>query len=384
MATIRAVPVCVVCGGPLREVEAFRSLPRVTSDSRPFRPGGRIASCQECGTIQKIGDERWYAEIDEIYGSYDIYHQSGSVDQPVFNPRVGTSRPRGAILVDFVATASALPEHGVALDVGCGNGAFLSALAALRPEWKLFGSDLGEHNRSRLEAIPGFEALYTCKVGAIPGTYNLISLVHALEHFPDPVGTLASLKERIAPNGCLFIQVPNATATPFDLVVADHLSHFTPRTLSAAVLRGGLAIDRVSSNVVVKEISLLVGQPPRTPCASARAMDASPLLAERIEWLRQTVALAESSAMGANFGLFGTSIAAVWLLAGLKDRVKFFVDEDRARIGRTLFGRPIFAPEDVPSGATVMLAFIPTAATAIRSRLARLPITLVPPPNLPG
>ena len=66
---------CQICGdGTLNELTAFADLPRVTSDCKPWPSGGRLAMCTSCGGIQKILDARWFAEIGEIYGAYEIYH----------------------------------------------------------------------------------------------------------------------------------------------------------------------------------------------------------------------------------------------------------------------------------------------------------------------
>lgn len=375
---------CGICGGPLVEVPAFARLRRVTSDSRPFRPGGRIASCAGCGAIQKFPDQRWFAEIDEIYSSYDIYHQSGGVDQPVFDPSTGRSRPRSAALVASLAAGSMLPEHGRALDVGCGGGAFLAALAAERPQWRLFGNDLGDRNEPSLRAIPGFEALYTGEADSVPGQYDLVSLIHSLEHLPAPVDSLRSLQSKISPRGRLFIQVPDVSRTPFDLVVADHLSHFSAHALADLVTRAGFAVERLATDVVVKELTL-VARLPEGAVKPKRLPDRAPArLDKKVGWLERMTEVASASSARAPFGLFGTSIAAVWLFAGLGDRVAFFVDEDRGRIGRTLFGRPVLAPGEVPAGATVMLALIPEVARAVASRLGTLPLAFVLPPEHPA
>ncbi len=37
-----------------------------------------------------------------------------------------------------------LPEHGIALDYGCGNGVFTEILALALPKWQIFGADISE------------------------------------------------------------------------------------------------------------------------------------------------------------------------------------------------------------------------------------------------
>ena len=83
---------CQTCSAALtHEVRAFAALPRVTSDSRTFAPGGRLFVCRECGTVQKSADSTWLEEIAGIYAAYDMYHQSASNDQAVFDGMASVS-----------------------------------------------------------------------------------------------------------------------------------------------------------------------------------------------------------------------------------------------------------------------------------------------------
>ena len=151
---------CRVCGkAALEEFPQFARLPRVTSDCRPFPAGGRLAICGECAAVQKPVDARWREEAAAIYAAYDVYFQSGGVEQAVFDPGTGAPRRRSAVLVDRLASNRKITETGTVLDVGCGNGALLSAFAEIRPGWRLFGHDLSEINRAALSRIPRFEQL---------------------------------------------------------------------------------------------------------------------------------------------------------------------------------------------------------------------------------
>ena len=77
---------CLICdSADLHELPDFGSLSRITSDCRPFRPGGRIATCNACGGIQKFCDPKWLAEVKEIYSTYSTYNVVGPLDQMVLD-----------------------------------------------------------------------------------------------------------------------------------------------------------------------------------------------------------------------------------------------------------------------------------------------------------
>ena len=371
---------CQSCSaGALHELAGFSCLPRVTSDSKPFRPGGRLFVCERCGLIQKIVDQQWRKDTDEIYRDYEMYHQSGSHDQPVFDPLTGWPSGRCEVLARRLAEEGVLPASGSLLDVGAGSGAMLAAFSSVCRGWSLFGLDLDDRKEQSLRAIAGFERLFTVPPEQVARQFDLITLIHSLEHFPDPLRMLRVLREKLA-NGRLFVQVNNVDRTPFDLVVADHLCHFTPRSLADLVARAGFRIEAARTDWVSKEISLL-GVP--APQAAAPERDDSRELRLKVEnevaWLGSLFEHARESAAGNRFGIFGTSVAATWLTAGLGNDVEFFVDEDPAREGRTHLGRPILRPDQIPADAVVYLAFVPEVSELIRGRLGHLPAKLVAP-----
>jgi len=101
-----------------------------------------------------------------------------------------------------------------------------------------------------------------------------------------------------------------------------------------------------------------------------------------VRWLGDLAALAEAAAARGELGIFGTSIAAVWLYARLGSKIRFFVDEDPSRVGKTLFGLPVHAPASAPRGSIVLLALVPEIARAVAGRLAQHPFEVLHPPPL--
>ena len=100
-----------------------------------------------------------------------------------------------------------------------------------------------------------------------------------------------------------------------------------------------------------------------------------------VDWLLRLRADAAQRAEGSAFGIFGSSINAVWLGGELGDKVDFFVDEDRSRVGGTLLGKPIIAPEKVPAGAFVYVAMPFSWCEEIAGRLSDGRVTYLVPPR---
>jgi SAM-dependent methyltransferase len=378
---------CRVCESrALEEVVEFRALARVTSDCKPFQPGGQIAICGVCGAVQKPGSAQWLDEIDQIYSGYEIYFQSAGAEQAVFDPSNGAPRPRSSALLQRVSGVCAIPEQGQLVDIGCGKGAFLSSFADFRPAWDLFGHELEQRTTGSLERIPRFKRLFTGPIDNLPGDFDAISLMHSLEHFTDPVGGLSTLREKLSRDGFILIEVPNARVTPFDLVVADHATHFSKRHLDLVMRRAGLGTITIADDWIVKELSGVAdrnGEAGSELAASADVTDGRRRLGQYVSWLAEVVRSARriAAAHRGKFGIFGTSIASMWLFGEIGEDTAFFVDEDPHRHG-SLHGRPIFQPRDVPAGSLIYLALIPNVARAVADRLTNCAAELALPPEL--
>jgi SAM-dependent methyltransferase len=400
-------PRCRLCGSPqLEGLPGFASLPRVTSDCRPWPPGGELVHCGACGLVQKPAASGWRREQAALYRDYELFRLGGTRDQPLFDARGQGRTSRSRQLLSELARVAALPRRGRLLDVGCGKGAFLAACSAGLPGWSLEATELDERSRARLEAIPGFARLHVGPPEALGGSYDLVSLVHVLEHLEEPAAALRALAARVAPGGGLFVEVPDRDQNPFDLVVADHASHFTRATLRRALEAAGLELRSLASAWVPKELSAFARPGPAAAAAagarapgfkSARApadrasagggaaSDAADLRAQ-LEWLERVCGWARARARDSrrSLGIFGTALAGSWLAGAVGKEAAFFVDEDPARTGGLHLERPVLAPAGVPPGALVLVAAPPAPAQALARRLAAAHRTWtpLPPPGL--
>ncbi len=379
---------CLVCDTPSPEaIPGFPLLTRITSDCRPFRAGGRLAVCRNCGAVQKYPDAEWLHDISEIYSRYAAYYQGGGDEQVILDSRTGQIRRRSDVILERLTDSYNLPSTGKALDIGCGSGVTLSALSRVLPSWQLYGQDLDKRNMARLEAIPGFADMFDCAPGGIEGRYDLITLIHSLEHFPSPGSLLKSILAKLAPGGILLVQVCNTLQNPYDLLIADHLTHFSPDTLKLLAENSGYTVKAVETAWVSKELSMIAVNSGRdrgeVPCAcEAKGDEASAFVHAQLKWLAEMEKSAGIESRSGHFGIFGTSICATWLAGGLGEKVSFFVDEDPSRQGKDYMGKPVLSPLQAPTGSKVYLALVPEIAAKVGSRLVGCPFQLIHPPKL--
>lgn len=379
---------CHVCGGWARALAEYAGLSRVTSDCVPWPSGGALGVCGDCGALVVRADAAWRAECEQIYSAYRIYHQAGGAEQVVARE---DSMPvgRSVALLEGVHGALRIPERGRLLDVGCGNGGFLRGFTSRFPGWSAVGSEFDGRHRAEVEAVAGVEKLHTGPLSELRGEgFDLIALVHVLEHIAEPAEFLNELRPLLRPGGRLLIQLPYYVQNPVELLIADHATHFSAHSLRRLLEAAGWSARVVTSDWIPKELSCVAE-------ADGGGRAPGPVVEEDVRlphsavgWVKsfRDAALAASDAArgrGGAMGIFGTAIAGVWLAGELGERAQFFVDEDPARIGGTLHGLPVLAPASIPSGATVFMGVSPVIADRIAKRIQRGDIHLVPPPANP-
>jgi SAM-dependent methyltransferase len=365
---------CQICSAAsLREIESFRALERVTSDAKTWEPGGRLCVCGDCGTGQKVVDADWLGEIEEVYRRYALYYQSSGDEQPIFSSRAGGPVPRSALIADYLESVISLGNQASVLDFGCGNGSALRTFSKRRPMWRLYGAELSDSALERLRQLPNFVTLFTGRPEDIAERFDLVTLIHALEHVVEPASVLSAIRRLLVEGGHTFVAVPNGAITPYDLVIADHLTHFSLDALRRVGVRAGYDAVAASDSILPKELSWIgvassgaVAPPAMDAGAGVRRIQA------QVAWLHEQIASADRIARAAkSFGVFGTSISGTWLAGALGESVHFFVDEDPGRMGRQHMGRPIVSPGQIRDGSDVYVPLIPSISNAVAGRCER-------------
>jgi SAM-dependent methyltransferase len=142
--------------------------------------------------------------------------------------------------------SAAHPERGKLLDIGCGEGSFL--LRARAAGFDVVGTEMGlAAERSRAAGLDVRSSLEQVEPDA---PFDVVTLWHSLEHFPDPVGVVEGVALLLKPGGTIVVAVPDAGglqarafgADWFHLDVPRHLFHFTRRSLGLLLAQHGFAL----------------------------------------------------------------------------------------------------------------------------------------------
>jgi 2-polyprenyl-3-methyl-5-hydroxy-6-metoxy-1,4-benzoquinol methylase len=141
--------------------------------------------------------------------------------------------------------------QGRLLDFGCGNGSFLLRMA--QQGWQVMGLDMSAQAVERIKAelrLPALQGTLP-HPELTPGSFEVVTMWHSLEHVHDPLDTLRQVHRLLTPGGRLFVAVPNIDSWPFRLFgqswfgldLPRHLTHFCPATLRAMLVRAGFGVE---------------------------------------------------------------------------------------------------------------------------------------------
>jgi SAM-dependent methyltransferase len=128
---------------------------------------------------------------------------------------------------------------GRVLDVGCGNGSWLTIYKNLG--WETFGTEIGSESASIARASGHDIFLGDLRDAHYPdGSFDAVTLWDALEHIPNPAETMVEVYRVCRPGGRVYVYVPNFAswyARHFQdkwymFTAPLHYYHYTPQTLT--------------------------------------------------------------------------------------------------------------------------------------------------------
>ena len=212
-------------------------------DQREFR--GHVVTnviCQACGLVYQ-SPRMTETESQAFYeAEYRLLYQG----QEGPNPKdlvVQTARAQGAL--DYIRQQ--IKSSTGILDIGCSTGIMLQQFQAYY-QCRACGVEPGTVYRQYAQSL-GLEVVSSLEELQAPGIshFNLVSMMHVLEHLPNPVETLKSISEiNLEPDGWLLLEVPNLYA--HDCFEVAHLVSFSAHTLSQVVQKAGYRVIQLRAH----------------------------------------------------------------------------------------------------------------------------------------
>jgi SAM-dependent methyltransferase len=154
---------------------------------------------------------------------------------------------------------------GRLLDIGCGDGKFLSEMQARG--WAVDGIDFDAKGIQAAKGKYGLSLRHgDLRQAELPAnSFDAVTMSHVIEHLNDPVGMLAAIHRVLKPGGRMVITTPNIESIGhkkfgaywFGLDAPRHLNLFTANALMRVTKRAGF--EKVESSSTSASADVFVG-----------------------------------------------------------------------------------------------------------------------------
>jgi SAM-dependent methyltransferase len=154
------------------------------------------------------------------------------------------------------------PQRGRLLEIGCGMGFLLSKFRD--DGWEAEGIEPNKGLCAFVEEVHGIKASPTIleAAGEADETFDVVVMLHVIEHVPDPLGTTHEIFRVLKPGGTLILETPRYDSLMFRLMrhrersisCDGHIYFFTTDTLTAMCKRAGFEVQSV--NYVGRSLNL--------------------------------------------------------------------------------------------------------------------------------
>lgn len=155
-------------------------------------------------------------------------------------------------------------KKGKILDIGCGDGLFLSSLKRLG--WQTLGVEINKSaaHKARDRGLKVLDC-NLLEADLDNDFFDVVRMWSVLEHLPNPSQTIAEIYRILKPGGTLIVQVPNFNSLASRLFkrnwsgldIPRHLYQFSSHTLKQIIKKNNLMVNKIYCSSVGTIVSSL-------------------------------------------------------------------------------------------------------------------------------
>ena len=368
--------ICQVCGSALGDPALDLAAPALTTTNENLDAPTQVYVCDVCAHVQSPEPPDLAAYYDT---NYRISLDSEEHDQ-LYEMRDGAPIYRTDRQAEVVLEKAVLAQGARVLDYGAAKAQTLQKILARRPDLSPHVFDVSDDYRPFWSNWLSADSTASYTVpDAWRGLFDLVTSHYVLEHVADPVGALRTLASLLAPGGRVFFSIPDWTQNTGDLLVADHINHFTVASIRRLAREAGLAVDTLDAGALPSAFVVTCRMGEAEPLVDGSVIEASASQARATaraldQACRQLDREFEANA-GRTTAVYGAGFYGAFLLTRMVGRVSATccLDSNRHLWGKTLFDVPIVAPDALPANVEVVYVGLnPARARAIAASVPAL------------
>jgi SAM-dependent methyltransferase len=365
---------CNVCGSKLKD-PVYQS-----SDNRSITSLAQIVSghtsvyfCDSCThlTTTELPD------INEYYANqYQLNTNSDDEDQlyeVINNIPVYRTDKQAELFLQKVR----IPKKANILDYGCGKAATMKKISqrveGIIPH--LF--DVTDNHRDFwLKFIESDNMSFFNLPDEWNAKFNVITSFYAIEHIPDLEQCMKSIYNMLGDKGTLYFMVPNTYDNIADLIVADHVNHFSRESLECLLTRHrftNIEIDNSSFTAafIVKATKTDIEQTNWLPGVTAIKNCKEKAISCAIFWndiISKINTFEQEADSGGKVAIYGAGFYGRFIVSCLNrpTTICCFIDQNKHLQGTTVLDIPVLSAEDCPAEIkTIYVGLNPANAKSI-------------------
>lgn len=350
---------CRVCGASIPAPAFDDPGPSLSSIRTVLPVPTQVFLCHACGHAQS-------PDLPDLKDFYDTqYRISLDIDghDQLYENKAGERMFRTDYQAELVLALD-IPDGAKVLDFGAGKATTLQKVVKQRSDIVPHVFDVSEDYVTHWQEWIAEENQATYEMPEHwTGRFDLITAHFVVEHVPDPAAVLADMRRCLAPGGRLFLTVPDAEANSGDLLVVDHLNHFSASSLARVLHDADLSastIDRDAFHGAFAVTALPGAEDMPVFQGSSFEKDLS-------EW-RAILDRISERPLKTPVAIYGAGFYGSVIAARLASDLTCFLDRNPYLQGQTHLGVPVLAPEECPKDiATVIAGLNPARARDILS-----------------
>lgn len=350
---------CIVCEEPLNNlIYQSSGSDSLTSLCEVSATDTSVYFCKNCGHIQT-------SEIKNIDEYYDTQYKiliDSEEEQQLYEIKNGNRIYRFDHQAITFVNKLKIPQNSKILDYGSAKASTLKKIKEIRPDIEPFVFDVSEMYRPFWNKFikPENCAFYKTKK-EWKNSFDIITSFFVLEHAKNVREALRDVYNLLKPEGVFYFIVPNTLVNIADLIVIDHINHFTINSITHLMNKEGFYNIDIDTNshagafIVsakkdkdIKQIKL--EEIKELEIKVKEISDFWNNIKRRVLFFEKEYSNHDKSA------IYGSGFYGSFLASSLKDlnKVSCFIDANPFRQGKTLFNKPIISPESLDKGINLI------------------------------